>query len=79
MVCRAVFLFSFMLCHAVCECVLPNAVLCVVLCRDVLGLHFPEGLIKADTETGCITALMKSVTADYTRCSSQCNSTREER
>lgn len=50
-----------------CCVVLLNAVLCVVLCRDVWGLWSPEGLIKADTETGCITALMKSVSTDCTQ------------
>lgn len=50
-----------------CCVVLLNAVLCAVLCRDVLGLWCPEGLIEADTETGCITALMKSVSTDCTQ------------
>lgn len=37
-----------------------------VLCWVVMPLCCPEGLLKAD-ETGCITALMKSVSADCTQ------------
>ena len=59
---------SFLLCHAVpCCAVERRAVCCVVLCRDVSGLCNPEGLIEADAETGIVTALMKSVSADCTQ------------
>lgn len=65
-----IIVFSFfLLCHAVLCVVLPynDTALCVVLCRDVFRPCCPEGLIKADSETGCITALMKSVSTACTQ------------
>lgn len=52
------FLFALSCCAGLC-----SQTLCWVLCRDAC----PAGLIKADTETSCITALMKSVSPDCTQ------------
>lgn len=51
----------FLHCHAA-SCL---AVLGALLCRDVSGLGRSEGL-SGTGETGCITALMKSVSSDCT-------------
>lgn len=69
--------YIYIFCFVTPRCVVPlKAASCVALCRNVLGLCYPEGLIKADTETGCITALMKSVSTGSTQghLSSQCSS-----
>lgn len=61
-----VFFFSF--CFFMLGCfMLLDAMLCLELCRDVLGLCRPLGLIRTDNETACITALMKSVSTDCTQ------------
>lgn len=78
MMCCAVFYLVFLLCHDV-QCRAVEPVLCVVLCHDVLGLCYPVGLIKADTQTGCITALMKSVSTDCTQGQLACVTTTQER